>query len=185
MMSAPSGGASGEAKDGIQEPFTLAERLQQLTDIDNDITTLLSLANKALKPLSYPIAGSEAQPAEAPKDFANPAEIHTETQVAAFKEAMDSFLSTLHSVDVQLKRQIWGLEEASIISLKESKSAGVSLEPNGVGDIGGLDVGWLNSRSNKVDRDMEAEQWAKMRAVLKHTGEAKAGAADANMEIDM
>lgn len=98
---------------------------------------------------------------------------------------MDSFLSTLHSVDVQLKRQIWGLEEASIISLKESKAVGVSLEPNGVGDIGGLDVGWLNSRSNKVDREMEAELWEKMRTVLEHIGEAKAGMAAENMEIDM
>lgn len=79
---------------------------------------------------------------------------------------MDSFLTTLHSVDVRLKRQIWGLEEAGIISLKESRPSGVSLEPNGVGNIGSLDVGWLNSRSNKVDRDMEAELWATMRTTM-------------------
>lgn len=83
---------------------------------------------------------------------------------------MDSFLTTLHSVDVRLKRQIWGLEEAGIISLKESRSSEISLEPNGVGDIGNLDVGWLNSRSSKVDRDMEAELWAKMRTAIGRLG---------------
>lgn len=41
-MSAPSGGASGEAKDSIHEPFTLAERLQQLTDIDNVCASFFS-----------------------------------------------------------------------------------------------------------------------------------------------
>ena len=83
----------------------------------------------------------------------------------AFKNAMDAFLSTLHSVDVRLKRQILGLEEAGIVSLKENKGA-VSLDPNGVGGIGNLDVGWLNSRSNKVERDMEAELWTKARTHL-------------------
>lgn len=97
---------------------------------------------------------------------------------------MHAFLTTLHSIDVQLKRQIWGLEEANIISLKESKSAGVSLEPNGVGDIGSLDVGWLNSRSNKVDRDMEAEMWSKMKSILERVCEARAGTSMDDMQID-
>ncbi|CAK7232543.1 hypothetical protein SBRCBS47491_008307 [Sporothrix bragantina] len=107
--------------------------------------------------------------------LANPISNDSETQVASFKEAMDSFLTTLHTVDVRLKRQIWGLEEAGIISLKESKLSGVSLEPNGVGDIGSLDVGWLNSRSSKVDRDMEAELWATMRATMERLGYGEVG----------
>jgi len=78
---------------------------------------------------------------------------------------MEAFLSTLHSVDVKLRRQIMGLEEAGIVSLKENKGT-VSPEPNGVGSIGNLDVGWLNSRSNKVERDMEAELWSKARTQL-------------------
>lgn len=114
--------------------------------------------------------------------MANTAEAHTETQVAAFKEAMDSFLTTLHSVDVRLKRQIWGLEEAGLISLKESRPSGVSLEPNGVGDIGSLDVGWLNSRSNKVDRDMEAELWSTMRATVERLDQNEPGQREAGVD---
>ncbi|KJR84883.1 uncharacterized protein SPSK_10065 [Sporothrix schenckii 1099-18] len=110
------------------------------------------------------------------------ADAHTETQVATFKESMDNFLNTLHSVDVRLKRQIWGLEEAGLISLKESRSSGVSLEPNGVGDIGSLDVGWLNSRSNKVDREMEAELWSTMRATVERLSQNDSGRREAGAE---
>ncbi len=88
---------------------------------------------------------------------------------------MDAFLKTLHSIDVRLKRQILGLEEAGIVSLKEGKGGGgapsASLEPNGVGNIGGLDVGWLNSRSSKVERTMEAELWTKAREHLQAVAE--------------
>lgn len=51
-----------------------------------------------------------------------------------------------------------------------------SLEPNGVGSIGNLDVGWLNSRNSKVERDMEAELWARMRVFLEGFEGAGAGA---------
>ncbi|KAJ0298528.1 hypothetical protein COL5a_011991 [Colletotrichum fioriniae] len=106
---------------------------------------------------------------------------------------MDALLSTLHTVDVHMKRQILALEEASIIKLRNDADpktrqpvmnedakivARPSLEPNGVGTIGNLDVGWLNSRNNKVERDMEAELWAKMRELLEryHAKEVAEGA---------
>lgn len=141
-----------------------------------DIIKLLTLANDTIQPLSTPDgasgpgAGTEANSA------------HTETQIAAFKEAMEGFMTTLLSVDVRLKRQIWGLEEAGLISLKESKPSGVSLEPNGVGDIGSLDVGWLNSRSNKVDRDMEAELWSIMRTTVERLGQNGPGQRETGIE---
>lgn len=120
-------------------------------------------------------------------------------------------------MDVHLKRQIWGLEEAGIISLKSSRDAAAadsggpagagssaagaggaaaaatggsadaagsavktSLEPDAVGKIGGLDVGWLNARSNKVERDMEAELWTGMR---KHLEEIAAGRIQVGNEL--
>lgn len=103
---------------------------------------------------------------------------------------MNKFLSTLHSVDARLKRQILGLDEAGIISLPSNKDAAKdkpkdedgtgtgtgtgaaapgpkpALEPDGVGMVGDLDVGWLNSRSNQVEREMEAELWTKARKHL-------------------
>lgn len=82
---------------------------------------------------------------------------------------------------------MWALEEAGIITLKESgkqepagangagadKGAKVSLQPDGVGKVGGLDVGWLNARSNKIERDMESELWATMRENLEDVAEGK------------
>ena len=54
-----------------------------------------------------------------------------------------------------------GLEKES------SKSSGQNLEKvREARDRITLDVGWLNSRSGKVGRDMEAELWAKARAFL-------------------
>jgi hypothetical protein len=32
--------------------------------------------------------------------------------------------------------------------------------------LGKLDIGWLNSRSGRVERDMEAELWEKARTFL-------------------
>jgi len=115
-------------------------------------------------------------------------------QLETFKTHMNGLLETLHEVDVHMKRQILGLEEAGIIRLQRaaadpatasapasqapaSQSSGAapprpetavraSLEPNGVGSIGALDVGWLNSRNSKVERDMEAELWGKMKSFL-------------------
>jgi hypothetical protein len=95
------------------------------------------------------------------------------SQKDEFKSAMDDLLSTLHSVDVRIKRQIYGLQEAGVIVLPPSQQEGTarpavksSLEPNAVGNVGNLDVGWLNSLSGKVERDMEAELWGKAREFL-------------------
>jgi hypothetical protein len=136
--------------------------------LSQDITTLLTLTGTALNALRERPSGST--------------EADAEHQVAAFKSAMDKFLSTLHSVDVRIKRQIMGLEEAGVVSLKDSKGA-TSLEPNGVGQIGDLDVGWLNSRSDKVERDMEIELWRTAREQLEElTGKgAKTGGEDVTM----
>jgi len=98
-----------------------------------------------------------------------------------FKSSMDEFLQTLQQVNVGMKRQIWGLEEAGIISLgkkaannkDESSETQANnarnrlLEPDGSGKIGGLDVGWLNSRSNKVEKEMEADLWGEAEDILR------------------
>lgn len=98
---------------------------------------------------------------------------------------MEKFLSTLHSVNVRLKRQIWGLEEAGILKDKPKDDDGnagprPTLEPNGLGMIGNLDVGWLNSRSNQVEREMEAELWTKARKHLETMANTPGASANDN-----
>ncbi len=88
----------------------------------------------------------------------------------SFNDATNTYLDGLHSVDVRLKRQIYGLHEAGIIAMaKDSTSRLDRQNPDTsriTGDNGTLDVGWLNSRSGKVGRDMEAELWANARTFL-------------------
>ncbi|KAI1284400.1 hypothetical protein F5Y07DRAFT_346410 [Xylaria sp. FL0933] len=149
-------------------PFTKAERIEQLGDIDKKIVSLLRSTAQALRCL-----GKRVEP-----DGDVGATDTDPTQ--QFKESMDEFMKTLRMVNVGMKRQIWGLEEASIISLgkkevstkeeggevQASNARTGLLEPDGTGKIGGLDVGWLNSRSNKVEKDMEADLWQEAEDVL-------------------
>ncbi|KAJ4414852.1 hypothetical protein N0V82_007700 [Gnomoniopsis sp. IMI 355080] len=160
---------TGEAPPvDIHAPFTRAERMAQLAEIDQDIVSLLALSGNALKSL-----GRQPQPTgeneEAPKT--------TDEQTQTFQDTMDNFLTTLHKVDVRMKRQIFGLEEAGILTLDKTKpkdDEGVdpaqkpTIEPNGMGLVGNLDVGWLNSRSNQVELEKEAELWTSARKALEN-----------------
>jgi hypothetical protein len=106
----------------------------------------------------------------------NGGENRDEGDTDVFKTSVKEFFSTLHSVDVRTKRQIWGLEEAGIVTLakeeadedttKTKTKTSTSLRPDGFGKIGGFDAGWLNSRSSKVERDMELELWGQAQALL-------------------
>lgn len=96
-------------------------------------------------------------------------EASTATNHQTFKDSMDAFVSTLHYVDVHLKRQIFGLEEAGIIDLSNDAEASADksdVRPTAVGTVGGLDMGWLNSRGDRVERGMEGELWEKGRGFL-------------------
>ncbi len=69
-----------------------------------------------------------------------------------------------------------GLEEADILPADKAKKGKVVNEFGKTGPeaqatladggIGKLDIGWLNSRSGRVGRDMEAELWEKARTFL-------------------
>ncbi|KAI0434587.1 hypothetical protein F5Y09DRAFT_235802 [Xylaria sp. FL1042] len=149
-------------------PFTKAERIQQLGDIDKKIVSLLRSTAQALQCLGKRVT---------PNDNVAATDTNPTQQ---FKESMDEFMKTLRTVNVGMKRQIWGLEEAGIISLgkkeistkeeggevQASNARTGLLEPDGNGKIGGLDVGWLNSRSNKVEKDMEADLWQEAEDIL-------------------
>ncbi|KAI1090770.1 mediator complex, subunit Med11 [Rostrohypoxylon terebratum] len=158
-------------------PFTKAERIQQLGEIDRNIVSLLRSTAQAVQTLGKQgVQDGDVSMAD-----------DKEQQAQVFRDSMNDFLRTLRTVNVGMKRQIWGLEEEGIISLdKESQNVGsdggevlvtsnrnAPLKPDGDGKIGGLDVGWLNTRSNKVERDMEADLWKEadefLRRVL-HSG---------------
>ncbi|ATY63683.1 Mediator complex, subunit Med11 [Cordyceps militaris CM01] len=155
---------------GIHEPFTIEENISQLNAIDQSAVQLMSHAATALSSLTTPSSASS------PAEDTNP-DIDAHAAKAAFTQSTDSFLTALHDIDVRMKRQIMALEEAGIIDLGSGASRAephaatkASLRPNGVGAVGSLDVGWLNSRSTKVERDMEAELWDKAKKLLESLG---------------
>lgn len=105
-----------------------------------------------------------------------------------FTTATAQYFSLLSSIDVRLRRQVYALEEAELISteapakdshLKSSLSAAFALFGGGqsstpalptaaekstsstTGGFGSLDVGWLNSKNDNVGKNMEAELWVK------------------------
>ncbi len=116
-----------------------------------------------------------------------------ESHKAAFTSAASQYFSLLSSIDVRLRRQIYALEEADIVSTevpaKESQTSsalpaaftalggGATVAPlsqipseksNTVASgTGNLDVGWLNSRNDAVGKEMEAELWARARDFVK------------------
>jgi hypothetical protein len=173
--------ASEAAESPAFKPFTKAERIQQLNDIDKvstvqfveptailthlqSITQLLQSAGLALKTLT----STQETLTPAPSD-----------RRAAFESASNSYFQALQTVDVGLRRQIIGLEEADIIPAdrvkgkgKESQDpfaggkSGAGTDQAAEGGMGKLDIGWLNSRSSRVGRDMEAELWEKARRFL-------------------
>ena len=61
----------------------------------------------------------------------------TEAAVAEFKEIQSDFLDTLDRVDKHLKRQIWALEEAGIITLRGVGGGGEGAQADGGPASGG------------------------------------------------
>ena len=176
------------------KPFTKAERIRQLNDIDKSIASLLRSAGLALQTLGS-VKSSDMSDG-------------LQDKRQQFQDRSNDFLRTLQSVDIRLRRQIDGLEEAGIIPAgptsakpkpKEASGASMGAGMAGLqagqsavggdkgerltvaeGQMGKLDIGWLNSRSGSVDRNMEAELWQKARTFMEKVTkeEAARGGAD-------
>ncbi|KAK0392058.1 hypothetical protein NLU13_1556 [Sarocladium strictum] len=151
------------------KPFTVQENIQQLNAIDASIVKLMEHTSTSLNALTTSLDNASIG---SPKPSVDPA-----AQKEAYRAATDSFLTTLHSIDVRMKRHILALEEAGVVDLAPKKKTDINekppptLKPDGVGSVGGMDVGWLNSRSSKVERDMERELWDKTRNFLERDGD--------------
>lgn len=110
-------------------------------------------------------------------------------QKEEFKVATSQYFSLLSSIDVRLRRQINALEEADIIPAEAAskdaqntsnltsafatlgggasvKGTSGSKQTNSNGGLGNLDVAWLNSRNDKVGKEMDAELWEKAKAFV-------------------
>ncbi|KAG5302968.1 Med11 superfamily domain-containing protein [Histoplasma capsulatum G186AR] len=146
-----------------QEPdrvFTSADRIRELNDIDKDVAKLLNAAGVAIGSLTNsPSVTSGQSSSDLPKIDGT-----LESHRAAFKAASSQYFALLSSIDVRLRRQVYALEEASIIQPESAEvTAGgttTTASATSSGGVNPLDTSWLNSRKDTVGKDKEAELWA-------------------------
>ncbi|KIW18173.1 hypothetical protein PV08_02461 [Exophiala spinifera] len=140
--------ASAEASS-----FSPADRIAELNEIDRSISTLLSAASEAIGILSnQPTSEAQATALQNP-----------EAARAAFTTAADTYFSTLSSIEVRLRRQVYALEEANLIlpgDERDSRRGRAFGGDSSLTKVGGgpLDPSWLNARaSDKVGAGMKRE----------------------------
>jgi hypothetical protein len=152
-----------EADNAAAPTFTPADRIAELNEIDQSVAKLLSAASDAVAILSNSSSNDKQRAA-----LRNAA-----TAKAAFTNAADTYFSTLSSVEVRLRRQVYALEEAGLINPGDEIDArkGRSLASElGTGRTGGgpLDPSWLNARVNdSVEKGMKQDLIAQAKEFLK------------------
>ena len=146
--------------------FTPLDRIHELNSIDASIPQLLHAAGSAIQILGSP----------------SPSKDLTSSK-SQFLDSITTYFTTLSSIDVRLRRQVYALQEAGLIKegdAKDAKRGGsaatAALPGNGAGAGGGLDVGWLNGGGDQVEKDMEREAWRRAREFLERLLEQKTNA---------
>lgn len=189
----PSMDTASDAPNGESNPneehkdsaFTAADRIRELLSIDAGVTKIVESAGLAVQALTaQPAVTGEETPLEASKK--------------QFEKCANDYVLASQSVIARLRRQVYALEEANIIApnppaRETAQNAAPSLpRPGGAragpaqrtdppmqitnGGLGRFEVGWLNSRIDKVGPQKEAELWAQARQQLeKMLGESQAG----------
>ena len=145
--------------------FTPAQRIAELNEIDQSISTLLSAASDAISILSNS-PSSEAQE----QALRNPSLARS-----AFTDAASTYFSTLSSIEVRLRRQVYALEEAKLIKPGDENDARKGRKfggDTGTTRVGGgpLDPSWLNARaSDKVETEMKRELLAQAKTFVEQS----------------
>ncbi|AEO56737.1 hypothetical protein MYCTH_2301973 [Thermothelomyces thermophilus ATCC 42464] len=134
--STPPPGPNGGGPIDIHQPFTPGERIQQLSETDQDIASLLVHLSAAMRALATPPGttvsetgnnnnssnnnSSTIATGDPDLESSEPAPATGNDPVSAFNAAQTAFFNTLDRVDKHLTRQILALEEAGIITLKNT-----------------------------------------------------------------
>jgi hypothetical protein len=137
--------------------------------IIQSVASLLSSASQAIQILA---------------NNTNPTDTSTtlESQKKAFTHHSSEYFSTLSSIEVRLRRQIYALEEAGLIAEGDDGDAkrgcAIGSDAPGANAGGSLDISWLNARAHdRVGMKMEQELWAKAAAFVQKVETD-------NMEVD-
>ena len=157
-----------------------ADRIRELSAINADVAAMLQSAGQAINSLTNNPLNKPADRDEDTQMTEDSKAATLEERKEAFAEHTKAYYTSLQAVVARLRRQAYALEEAGIIaaevpSLSSSTqqrhpslaggaqrgqpAAAPVQEPERItnGGLGNLDVGWLNSRGNKVGAEKESE----------------------------
>ncbi|EEQ33093.1 hypothetical protein McanMca71_003804 [Microsporum canis] len=152
--------------------FSPADRIKELNEVDKDVAQILQSAGLAIQSLT----NSASQAPEISETSGSPIEGSLDARKKAFKAACSRYFALVSSVDVKLRRQVYALEEASIIRAEPTvplKTGDVMVGGTGTvsqsssGTVNPLETSWLNSRKDTVGKDKEAELWAEASRFMK------------------
>ena len=167
--------------------ITSAERIRELSEINGDVANLLASAGQAINALTNRSLDSTTKgtdDAQMVDDGSNTVESHKEQ----FTEQTNAYYTGIQAVIARLRRQAYALEEAGIITAEApslSTTASRSIAPTTTqgqnpsasqqqahtesitnGGLGNFDVGWLNSRGNRMGTEKEADLLAEAKDLL-------------------
>ncbi|KAL8763118.1 MAG: hypothetical protein Q9184_001011 [Pyrenodesmia sp. 2 TL-2023] len=176
------------AKEGEKE-LSAAERVSQLNEVDKNVVKLLQHAGIAIKTLTVSTLEAGGHEDDEGQDM--------EKRKGDFAAASSQYFATLSSIDAQLRRHITALEDAGVLpseaviqgtqpaptqaqaasySSKEPPAKPKSTITNG--GLGHIDIGWLNSRNDNVEKIMEAELWEQAQILLQKTLKSRSTSGD-------
>ncbi|KAK3618769.1 hypothetical protein LTR56_024434 [Elasticomyces elasticus] len=164
------------------QEITPADRIRELNDISSGIAEMLRHMGQAISALA-------PNPDEGGDNMA--------ARKATFDEHSKAAYTGIQAFQAKMRRQAYALEEAGIIAAEapvirvksnqpqaQGAAAGrggpaaagaqvVEAERVTNGGLGNLDVGWLNSRGNKVAVEMESELLQEAKDLLQRELERK------------
>jgi hypothetical protein len=153
-----------------------ADRIRDLSAINAEVAAMLQSAGQAINSLTDRPLNTPADDGDTRMEGGN----HTgsiDERKAAFEDNTKAYYTHLQAVVARLRRHAYALEEAGIIAPEAATLAGgpqqrqtgqgqVQTKGQGAvqeseritnGGLGNLDVGWLNSRGNRVGVEKESE----------------------------
>ncbi|KAF2214394.1 hypothetical protein CERZMDRAFT_83098 [Cercospora zeae-maydis SCOH1-5] len=170
--------------------FTPEERIDELSTINQDVSKLVTSAGQAIHALTNRPLNLHASEDDDDEQMTGTSNETIEDRKARFKDNTESFFVHAQSIFAILRRQVIALEEASIITpdpqaspeqpktvQQPAQSSPRSfapvpkeqqLDPDRIknGGLGHLDIGWLNSRGNKVGTEKESELMQEAKTLL-------------------
>lgn len=155
-----------------------ADRIRELSAINADVASMLGSAGQAINALTNrPLRAPQDDEDSAMTDGKETASL--EARKESFQQNATEYYNTLQGVVARLRRQAYALEEAGIITPEANALTTLTVnaapapragpsgrgpappapEPERItnGGLGHQDIGWLNSRGNRVGAEKEKE----------------------------